>query len=345
MQRLRWKSEHERGGIAVTVALLAVPILVCLAFVVDAGLLHWEKVQLQNGADAAALAVAEMCAKEGPACIPEAQGLAAGIAGRNANDDEAAATLPAGTFTVNASSGRVTVEASTLNGAGTEVRHPFASLVAPGGSELAADASAEWGTPIGGVTEVALTIAECEFDDLPPQDANVENPTRTWLLINNGGGGPGTTPTGAPCADGSPGGFGWLDGTNCSATISVDATVGGEVGVQPNPNKNGCSADVLAGRLCETLLIPLYSSTSGSGGGATFTISRFAAFKLTGVKTGGANSDVYCGGSPLEPPVPGPPGASKGIQGYFVKYVELGEDFDLGEGGPDGGLVIVKLTD
>ena len=30
-------------------------------------------------------------------------------------------------------------------------------------------------------------------------------------------------------------------------------------------------------------------------------------------------------------------GNSKGIQGYFVKYVELGEDFELGDG-PEGGL-------
>lgn len=336
MQRIIADSKPERGGIAVTVALLAVPILICLAFVVDAGLLHWEKAQLQNGADAAALAVAEECGKEGPPCMSGAPGLAAGIAGRNANDALAAADLPAGEFIVNASSGKVTVIASTLNSEGIEVRHPFASLVAPGGSTINADAKAEWGTPVAGTTEVALTIAECEFDDLPPQDADAINPTRTWLLINNGG-------TGAPCADGSPGGFGWLDGTNCQATIAIDATVGGEVGVQPNPNKNGCSADVLAGKLCEVLLIPLYEATTGSGNNATFTISRFAAFKLTGVKTSG-NNDVYCGGAPLDPPVPAPAGNSKGIQGYFVEYVELGEDYELGEGGPDGGLTIVQLV-
>lgn len=342
MQRLmRRKEGDEVGGVATVVALLAVPILVCLAFVVDAGLLHWEKVQLQNGADAAALAVAEMCAKDGASCMSGASGLATGIAGRNANDTQAAASLPASEFVVGDSSGKVTVDTSTLNSEGVEVRHPFASLVTPGGSTIAARAKAEWGTPIRGTTEVALTIAECEFDDLPAQAADATNPTRTWLLINNG---PANSQVGAPCADGSPGGFGWLDGTNCHATIAVDATVGGEVGVQPNPNKNGCSADVLAGKLCDVLLIPLYSATTGSGGNAMFTISRFAAFKLTGVKTSG-NNDVYCGGSPLDPPVPSPAGNSKGIQGYFVEYVELGEDYELGEGAPDGELTIVKLAD
>ena len=114
------------------------------------------------------------------------------------------------------------------------------------------------------------------------------------------------------------------------------------MGVQPNPNKNGCSANILAQKLCQTLLIPLYSSATGSGSNATFTISRFAAFKLTGVKTGGANSAAYCGGE--HAPLAAPPnqGNSKGIQGFFVKYVELGQEFELGEG-PAGGPSIVRL--
>jgi len=331
MRRLRVRARGERGATAITFALIMVPLLVTLAFVGDAGLLYWEKVELQNGADAAALAVAQDCAKRGTTCTAGAGGLATGIAGSNANDGQSAAAIAS--LTANASSGNVTVDASSPNGNG--VPHPFASLFQQqADTTVTARASAEWGTPVSGTTEIALTIAECEFNDLPPQDANATNPTRAWLLINNGS-------TGEPCANGAPGGFGWLDGTNCSATISINATVGGEVGVQPNPNKNGCSSSILAQRLCETLLIPLYSSTGGSGANATFNISRFAAFKLTGVKTGGAGSAQYCGGSPLLPNVPNQ-GNSKGIQGYFVKYVDLGEDFVLGQG-PSGGLSIVRL--
>lgn len=331
---MRWlmqRNREERGATAVLVALLLVPLLVTLAFVGDAGLLHWEKAQLQNGADAAALAVAQDCAKRGTACTADAPGLATSIAGGNANDGSSTGTISA--LTVNANSGTVDVKASSPSGNG--VGHPFASILEPqADTTLQATASAEWGTPISGTTGIALTIAECEFVDLPPQDATAPNPTRTWLLINNGN-------TGEPCANGSPGGFGWLDGTNCSSTISINATAGGEVGVQPNPNKNGCSASILSTKLCQTLLIPLYSSSTGSGANATFTISRFAAFSLTGVKTGGANSAEYCGGSPLAPAPPSP-GNSKGVQGYFVKYVELGEEFVLGPG-PAGGLSIVRL--
>lgn len=330
---MRWlkKGHEERGASAVMFALAIVPLLACAALAGDTGLLYWEKAQLQNGADAGALAVAYDCSKHADACSGRAVEVATTIASENANDGATAAAIPA--ITVNASSGSVTVEASSPDGDGVE--HPFASvLIAQEATTLRARATAEWGTPVSGTT-LALAIAECEFDDLPPQDADEPNPTRTWFLINNGG-------SGEPCADGSPGGFGWLDGSNCSATIAIDATVGGEVGVQPNVNKNGCSPDVIEQKLCQTVLIPLYSSSAGSGTNATFTISRFAALKLTGVKTGGANSDRYCGGSALPPSVPNA-GNSKGIQGYFVDYVELGEDFEVGEG-PDGGLVIVRLA-
>ena len=59
------RGEDQRGATAVTFVLILVPLFVTLAFVGDAGLLYWEKTQLQNGADAAALAVAQDCAKRG----------------------------------------------------------------------------------------------------------------------------------------------------------------------------------------------------------------------------------------------------------------------------------------
>ncbi len=218
-------------------SLILVPLFVTLAFVGDAGLLYWEKVQLQNGADAAALAVAQDCAKRGTACTGGAGGLATGIAGANANDGQSAATIAS--LTANRSAATSTVEASSPNGNG--VGHSVrVALRAAGGHHGRMLGRAPNGALLSLARRAfALTIAECEFDDLPPQDASTPNPVRTWLLINNGS-------TGEPCASGAPGGFGWLDGTNCSSTISIDAIVGGEVGVQPNPNKNGCSANILA---------------------------------------------------------------------------------------------------
>lgn len=341
MRRLtaRRLKDDQRGAMAVTVALMLTALLAMVAFVVDVGLLYFEKAELQNGADSAALAIAQECALHAATCEGDANDLAVSFAGDNANDDLANATVPPGEFVVNARSGKVTVESSTLTAEGDALAHPLASMIGLDPTTLGARGIAEWGTPIAGTTQLALTIAECEFDDLPPQEPDAVSPTRTWILINNG-----PSPTGASCASGAPGGFGWLDGTDCTSTISIDATVPGETGIQPNINKNGCSPTVLQTKLCQTLLIPLYDANTGGGANATFTISRFAAFKLTGIKTSGPlpSGADFCGGSVLPPAIPGPPGNSKGIQGYFVKYVELGEDFELGEG-PESGLSIVRL--
>lgn len=329
--RTRARSKRdERGAVAIWVAMSIIPILVFVAVVADVGLLFWEKGQLQNGADGAALAVAQECAADS-SCSGGAGTLADEMAALNANDDSAASELLS--LTVNTSSGKVEVRASTSTGSGTTIRHPFASIIVPTETTVDAEATAEWGAPIAGTT-IPLAIAQCEFDDLPAQPADTQNPQRSLILINNGN-------TGEPCANGYPGGFGWLDGTNCQAEISVGWTVGGEPGIQPNPNKNGCSNAYLNTLLCKTVLIPLYSTTSGQGGNAIYTISRFAAFKITGLKTSGGN-DVYCGGSPLSPQFPS--GNSKGIQGFFVKYVELGEDFELGNS-PGAGLMIVRLSE
>ena len=72
MRRLiqRRLDRDDRGAIAVTVALSLTALLAVLAFVVDVGLLYFEKAELQNGADSAALAVAQECATSGPTCMP-----------------------------------------------------------------------------------------------------------------------------------------------------------------------------------------------------------------------------------------------------------------------------------
>lgn len=333
---MRWlrarerRERDDRGAVAVWVAMSIIPFLVFVAVVADVGLLFWEKGQLQNGADAAALAVAQECAAD-PTCSGGAGTLADEMAALNANDDSAASELLS--LTVNTSSGKVEVRASTSTGSGTTVRHPFASIIVPTETTVDADATAEWGAPIAGTT-IPLAIAQCEFDDLPAQPADTQNPQRSLILINNGN-------TGEPCANGYPGGFGWLDGTNCQAEISAGGTVGGAPGIQPTESKTGCSNAYLNTLLCQTVLIPLYSATTAQGQNATYTISRFAAFKITGLKTSG-NNDVYCGGSPLSPQFS--TGNAKGIQGFFVKYVELGEDFELGNS-PGAGLMIVRLSE
>ena len=56
-------SDKERGAAAVLVAFSMVVLLGFAALAVDVGAMYAEKTQLQNGADATALAIAGDCAK------------------------------------------------------------------------------------------------------------------------------------------------------------------------------------------------------------------------------------------------------------------------------------------
>ena len=67
--------DRERGAINVMVAVLMVSLLGFAAIAVDVGMLYAERTKLRNGADAAALAIAQKCA-------------------RNVNDADCAATSP-----------------------------------------------------------------------------------------------------------------------------------------------------------------------------------------------------------------------------------------------------------
>lgn len=54
--------DNERGAVAVIVALLMVVLLGFTAMVIDVAAMYWEKAQLRNGVDAAALGIAQQCA-------------------------------------------------------------------------------------------------------------------------------------------------------------------------------------------------------------------------------------------------------------------------------------------
>ncbi len=64
MRRLMRRLRAERGATATVVAFALIPLLGAGAIAVDVGALYAERAQLQNGVDAAALAIAATCAKE-----------------------------------------------------------------------------------------------------------------------------------------------------------------------------------------------------------------------------------------------------------------------------------------
>jgi Flp pilus assembly protein TadG len=329
---MRWMTRtDEDGAVAVWVAMSLVPILLCLALVVDLGIAHWERGQLQNGADAAALAVAEDCIRDATKCSVSGAGpAAADVAAQNANDAAANATV--NSFTGNSSAGTAKVTATTRTSSNTTTLElPILNEVVPGGQ---ASASVKWGVPSRG-NVIPYVIGTCEFTDarlLSGQEVVIENTNHTT------------------CPGGSPGGFGWLDnasGAPCQITISISGWVYGDTGSWGS-NSNCSSAD-LTPFLCSTILVPIYDRTarnpdgSGvpSGSNLYYHIEKFAAFVFDGWKKDNAHR-AGCPGIPQLFGVAGRP--NSGIQGHFVRFVALDESFELGPGGPSGGVITVRMT-
>lgn len=325
MRRLMKRLRSERGASAVLFGLLLIPLLGFAGIAVDVGALYAEKAELQNGADAAALEVAIACANDeaSSACLsadPSA------IAGANDSNDGVEIAQAPDVDTVN---NVVTVVTNTED---IGVRHPLASML-PGIGEstvVHAEGAAEWGVPVSGTT-IPLAIAECELAD---RLSSIDATTPTQIIIRSD--------TTAPCPSGPPGGFGWLSDDDCSVTIGDDAVVVGTPG--NNPNGTGCDAADLD-LLGKTILVPLYDLYAGTGFSSVdpgrYTISRFAAFYVTGTKFGTPPVTRYLAGSPATPTFTGP---SRGLRGYFVRYVSLEEAFELGDATPDYGSKIVRLT-
>ena len=88
MRRLKPRQrDGERGAISVLVAILMVTLLGFTAVAVDVGMLYAERTQLRNGADAAAFAIAQKCARDvnDPDCSTTST-LARSLANSNAGD-------------------------------------------------------------------------------------------------------------------------------------------------------------------------------------------------------------------------------------------------------------------
>jgi hypothetical protein len=320
MRRMIAALRKERGATAALFAIMLVPLMGVMAISLDVGALYVERGQLQNGADAAALAVAADCA-DGNGCT-SAVATAASYASLNANDGSAATLSP--TFPTNHS---VMVSASTRESDGsTALHHPFAQFIGFDSTTVHADATAEWGSPSAGKV-LPLAVAYCEI-------ASKVKGTR--VLIEYDENKPCKGPVGQPIK----GGFGWLDQLpgECAAYVDINTTgVGSNPGLDPPKNCESMFSTLED----EIVLIPIYDSRPSSNGQkGIFHIVAFAALKVTGWKFTGAGNSIMNNPDPLAPSCTG---SCRGIQGIFVDQVEVGGDWVLG--GPSLGLNVVHLID
>jgi len=296
---MRWLTRargDERGSIIVLMTAVIVVLVGMAALVIDVGAILDEKRQLQNGADAGALAVARSCAFG--ACT-QAQGDTLATALVTANSGRNTATVDRSKANV----GQVTVVASAGIGATGVLPYKFGQiLTGQEGQRVKATAVARWGG-IMRTNVIPLTISKCEFDSATLNNTVFDRPTVVLFKTKA-----------ATCrnTNGSDlaGGFGWVkdddaNTTDCDVTPSAGGTVRDDTGVIGTPK--GCN---LASLLGKDVSLAVYNGTAGVGSNGTYAIYGFGNFYLTGFRFGSnAGGAVPCS-SP-----------DTCIGGYFVRSV------------------------
>ncbi|TNB70746.1 hypothetical protein FHJ30_14190 [Arthrobacter sp. BB-1] len=331
--------EPQRGAATILVAVLMVALLGFAALAVDVGAMYAEKAQIQNGADATALAIAGDCAK-GLSCTTAMSAPANRLADANANDHST------GVFSVtrpNPNTIRVETNAREASSGSDSFSLFFARALGIESTGITAVAEASWGPPNSGST-LPWTVSECVFrryltpsqlHELDTTGSFTGDPTATHILLRYDE----NTPDYPGCATQNgyqPGGFGWLETTDgCTADLDVDSSVEGQPG-NHFPTAAECDA-ILATIMDQPALVPLFDSATDGGSNTVYTLVGFAAFQVTGYKFGGSleiDDDL----------APDCSGNCRGLQGYFVRFVTLEEGALTTGGGTNFGAIKVHLT-
>jgi len=335
LDRIR-TADGERGAVTTLVAaLLAVGLLLGMgALVIDSGQLFGERAELQSGADAAALAIAQTCAGA-TGCMIDPYATAVRYAGANATDGTAAvpgvcgrdaggllAACPvSGCFADVPTTGNfVEVRAATRRPDGSTVLPPVFGRILLGesydGRGVLACARVAWGGPRA-ATGLGLTMSLCEwqvattggtvFAPAPP--ATVPGSVERVLRLH----GTGNACAGGPSGWDLPGGFGWLEDStgHCETQVDVAGTYRDNSGVSASHTCQTALAQAVTNRT--TTLVPVYDGAGGTGNTGFYHLRGFASFVITGFALPGANTpSVLTGAKPCK-------GSDKCVYGYFTR--------------------------
>lgn len=370
MWRLTERTAHRRRGddgvTMILVAVSAVALIGIGALVVDVGALVQERRTLQNGADAAALAVAADCARG--AC-GAAAATAATYANANADDGvstvdsvcgvgpglSACASPPAGV-----SGSYVMVTTSTRStGGGNTVNYVFGQTAGAGtGKTVRRTAVATWGR-LGKATTVPMTISSCDYNALVGNPPKL--PTGTVQIYFHGTGGVGqpSCPRTVPNTDSPlPGGFGYLETED---GCSIEEEHGNWVeAAEGNSFPRACDPRTWQNK---DVLVPIYDATRGFNGNAgnggdkddedddeddeddddherEYHIAGFAVFTVTGYKLQGSGNLVW--NMPGNKCPKGNGSSAVCLQGVFKTFVAF--DGELTTTGANFGVAVVKLV-
>jgi hypothetical protein len=322
----------DTGAVVALVAIMMVVLLGMGALVIDVGQLYAERRELQNGADAAALAVAKDCA-DGD-CLDETA-TARTYANANAHDGKAGIqevcgsgpglvpcpTPPAG---VPATSW---VKVQTVTPDDNKVDFVFAPVLGRDAGKAGAKAVATWGAAKKATT-LPLTFSACEYIELGGNVATGTFPSGKNYIYFHDTTEAGTCPAG-PAGSDLSGGFGWLDtSTACRIDVTADGWVKDKTG---NGVPNQCEPSDW--RNAE-VLVPIYDNTNGlTGSNGTYHIAGFAGMRVHGYRF---PANEWENGYPCGPK---PKGSTVYICGEFTQVVTSGE---IGTGA-DYGARAVKM--
>jgi len=331
------KYNGERGAVSIIVAIMLVVLLGFGAMAVDVSMLYAERTQLRNGADAAALAIAQKCAKNinDVDCLPTSS-LAPSLANSNANDG--LSNIKSVVLDTTNRSVTVTVGSQEAGLTPNQVSLFFARALGFNTTEVNAGSTVKWGSPTKGTAAFPITVSICQ----------VRGQYGVMQLLQLHG-----TSTANPGCNYGPsgaavdGGFGGLkqDPNSCGATVDIAmSTAGGDTGNNPPPycdtTLNGWAADITAGKDV-IVLLPVFNAVTGTGANAIFGLKTFAAFKVAGWKFGPTGLPyTFHNRSPDVPAALECREPCRGIIGTFVQYVSLANGYTLGPVDPDGATVV-----
>jgi len=344
VRRVSGQDHAEKGAVSVIVAILLVTLLGFTAIAVDVGVIYSERAQLQSGADASAIALAQKCARDATdAQCSTTSTLAGSLANQNALDgmskvhsiqlDKTARTVS------------VTTSAKETGGKDNSVSLFFANAIGIPSKEVGARSSAAWGSPKAGRTAFPLAFSICQVKD---------NIGGALQLLQEHGKNANADCNYGPSGAAVQGGFGWLvqDAGKCGGTIDLAVSEGGS---DPGNNAPGnCSTELnrwateMAAGRDVIVLLPVFDKVTGTGAGAIYGMVSFAAFKVTGWKFSGDSTlpYTYQNRASTATGVTAATecrGECRGIIGKFVKYVSLADGYTLGPV-DQYGATIARLT-
>lgn len=334
---------RDRGAVLIWVALMMTVLLGVGAIVIDIGALYAEKRQLQNGADAAALAVAQDCAN-GDNCGPYGA-TAIQYADLNAKDGASAVDVvcgvgpglpacsdppPAGASNA---TGWVRVRTSTETpDGGNEVDFVLGPIMGSiAGETVNAAAVAAYGAQGSGAF-VPFVFSVCEYIEMGGSLDALTFPDGIGYIYYHGqnrndpnAGSCRPSPSGQDL----PGGFGRVNSISCVANLSQGQWIPEDPG---NDLSRGCPYTSWQN---QDVVVALYDQVRGTGRNGEYHIVGFVGMQLLGYRLGG-NRTFATASCPLV----GNSSLSY-FCGRFTKVSRNSGDFGPG---PNYGANIIKMV-